>query len=156
MEGCKNKLINLEDFILKQNDKESALISVLHYAQNQFGYINKDVQRFIAEKLEIPESKVYGVVSFYSYFTTEPKGKNIINVCTGTACFVRGAGDILNEFKKELNIHEGETTKDNLFTLDTLRCIGACGLAPVVTINNKIYGKVKPEDIKSMLKEYRE
>lgn len=156
MEGCKNKLINLEDFILKQNDKESALISVLHYAQNQFGYINKDVQRFIAEKLEIPESKVYGVVSFYSYFTTEPKGKNIINVCTGTACFVRGSGDVLNQFKKELNIHEGETTKDNLFTLDTLRCIGACGLAPVVTINNKIYGKVKPEDVKSILKEYRE
>lgn len=149
------KLKELEEFILKQENKESALISVLHYAQNNYGYINEEVQSFIADKLEIPKSKVYGVITFYSYFTTEPKGKNVISICEGTACFVKGAGAILEEFKRQLNIDEGQTTEDGLFTLDTLRCIGACGLAPVIRINEKIYSQVKSEDIKNILNEYR-
>lgn len=155
MGECKKKLKELDEFISKTEGKERDLISILHYAQNKYGYISEEVQKFIAKKLSIPPSKVYGVITFYSYFTTEPKGENVISICTGTACFVRGAGDILQEFKKELNIKEGETTKDGVFTLDTLRCVGACGLAPVVTINNKIYGKVKPKDVKSILEEYR-
>lgn len=156
MEECSCKLKELEEFILNQEDKESALIAVLHQAQNKFGYISEDVQEFIADKLGIPESKVYGVITFYSYFTTEPKGKYVISICTGTACFVRGAGDVLEEFKKHLKIKEGQTTEDGLFTIDTLRCVGACGLAPVVTINDKIYGKITPEQVKSVLDEYRE
>lgn len=154
--GNNLKLKELEHFILQQEDKESALIGVLHKAQGMFGYLDEDIQKFIADKLEIPVSKVYGVVTFYSYFTTEPKGKYVISVCTGTACFVRGAGEILEEFKKELNIKEGETTQDNLYTLDTLRCVGACGIAPVVSVNDKVYGQFTKSQVKTLLSELRE
>ncbi|WP_090039031.1 NADH-quinone oxidoreductase subunit NuoE [Clostridium frigidicarnis] len=154
--GNNLKLKELEHFILQQEDKESALIGVLHKAQGMFGYLDEEIQKFIADKLEIPVSKVYGVVTFYSYFTTEPKGKYVISVCTGTACFVRGAGEILEEFKKELNIKEGETTQDNLYTLDTLRCVGACGIAPVVSVNDKVYGQFTKSQVKTLLSELRE
>lgn len=154
--GNNLKLKELEHFILQQEDKESALIGVLHKAQGLFGYLDEEIQKFIADKLEIPVSKVYGVVTFYSYFTTEPKGKYVISVCTGTACFVRGSGEILEEFKKELNIKEGETTEDNLYTLDTLRCVGACGIAPVVSVNDKVYGQFTKSQVKTLLNELRE
>lgn len=150
------KFNELEKFISEQKNKESSLIAVLHKAQELFGYLSEEVQEFVAEKLDVPVSKVYGVISFYSYFTTEPKGKYVISVCTGTACFVRGAGDILEEFKDRLCIKEGQTTEDGLFTLDTLRCVGACGIAPVVTINNKVYGKFTVDQVENVLKEYGE
>ncbi|MGL5152940.1 MAG: NADH-quinone oxidoreductase subunit NuoE [Clostridium sp.] len=152
---CK-KFCKLEEFINMQTQKESALISVLHQAQNLYGYLSKETLEYISTKLEIPLSKIYGVVTFYSYFTTEPKGKYVISICTGTACFVKGAGEVLSEFEKLLNIKAGETTQDGLFTLDTLRCVGACGLAPVVTINDKIYGKITKNDVKKVLGEYKE
>ena len=112
-------------------------------------------QEFIAEKLNIPVSKVYGVVTFYSFFTMEKKGKYVINVCLGTACFVRGADKILSEFERLLGIKNGETTPDGKFTLSSLRCVGACGLAPVVQVNGKTYGNATTETVKQILEEYR-
>ncbi|MEA4826159.1 MAG: NADH-quinone oxidoreductase subunit NuoE [Clostridium sp.] len=146
----------LEQFIDHIPDKNGALIEVLHRAQNIFGYLSKEVQKFIAKKLEIPVSKVNGVVTFYSYFTEEPTGKYVINICMGTACFVRGAGDILSEFEKKLGIKVGETTSDGKFTVQILRCVGACGLAPVVTVNDKVYGHFTKEMVDKVLDEYSE
>lgn len=158
---CKNDLTEemykqLEEFINSIPDKKGALIEVLHKAQSIFGYLPEEVQLFVGEKLDVPASKVYGVVTFYSYFTTEPRGKYVVNVCMGTACFVRGAGNVLAEFEKEIGIKTGETTSDGKFTIETLRCIGACGLAPVVTINDKVYGSVTAEQVKGILAEYEE
>ena len=150
----KEKFKELEEYIEKHNLKESDLIAVLHKAQELFGYLGEEVQLFISQKLEVPVSKVYGVITFYSFFTTEPKGKYVINVCAGTACFVRGAGEIIDEFKKKLNIEVGETTKDGLFTLDTLRCVGACGLAPVVMVNNRVYGHFKKKNVEEFINEH--
>lgn len=151
----KNQMFKeLDDFINSLPSKDGALIEVLHRAQHIFGYLPKEVQTFVADKLNLPVSKVYGVVTFYSFFTTEPRGKNVINVCMGTACFVRGAGDVLKEFEKELGIKSGQTTEDMKFTLGSLRCVGACGLAPVLTINDKVYGHCTPDQVKSILAEY--
>ena len=130
----------LDSFINTLENKEGSLIQVLHHAQGIFGYLPKEVQLYIAENLNIAPAKVYGVVSFYSYFTTEPKGKYKISVCLGTVCFVKGADKILAEFEKQLGIRAGQTSKDLLFSLDGLRCVGACGLAPVVVVNGKVYG----------------
>jgi len=145
----------LGEFIDSLPSKDGALIEVLHRAQHIFGYLPKEVQTFVADKLNLPVSKVHGVVTFYSYFTTEPRGKNVINVCLGTACFVRGAGDVLKEFEKELGIKAGQTTEDMKYTLGSLRCVGACGLAPVITVNEKVYGHCSPEQVKSILAEYK-
>ena len=151
----KNQMFKeLEDFINSLPVKDGALIEVLHKAQHIFGYLPKEVQTFVADKLNLPISKVYGVVTFYSFFTTEPRGKNVINVCMGTACFVRGAGDVLKEFEKELGIKSGQTTEDMKFTLGSLRCVGACGLAPVLTVNDKVFGHCTPDQVKSILAEY--
>lgn len=153
---CKDPRFNeLEDYMKERAYKESELISVLHKAQELFGYLGEEVQNFVADKLSIPVSKVYGVISFYSFFTTEPKGKYVINVCTGTACFVKGSGEIVDEFKRRLDIKEGETTKDGLYTIDTLRCVGACGLAPVVMVNNRVYGHFTKQDVDKVLNEYK-
>lgn len=115
---------------------------VLHKAQELFGYLPPEVQEFVAKKLEIPLAKVYGVVSFYTFFTMTPRGKYPISVCMGTACYVKGAEKILEEFKRILSIGVGETTDDGKFSITALRCIGACGLAPVLTIGSKVYGRV--------------
>lgn len=135
---------------------ESALIYVLKEAQGIFGYLPKEVQLHIADKLSVPYSKVYGVVSFYSYFSTNPVGEHKISVCLGTVCFVKGSDKLMTEFEKELNIKAGETTEDLKFTLDGLRCVGACGLAPVVVVDGKVYGLCTPDKVASILDEYRE
>jgi len=150
------KLKKLEAYIDGLKDKEGALINILHEAQDLFGYLPEDLQLFIARKLNITAAKVFGVVTFYSYFSMEPKGKHSISVCMGTACFVKGADKILDEFRKQLNIKEGNNTEDGLFSIDTLRCVGACGLAPVVIIDGKVFGRVKVEDVAGILKEYAE
>ncbi len=150
------RFLVLKNFIDGLDKKEDSLISVLHRAQELFGYLAEDVQIFVARELNIPMSKVYGVITFYSYFTTVPKGKHLINVCTGTACFVKGSGDILEEFKKKLNISIGETTQDGMFTLDTLRCVGACALAPVITIDSNVHGHFRIEDVEQTLKNIME
>jgi NADH:ubiquinone oxidoreductase 24 kD subunit len=146
----------LIDYIESIEDKRGALIAVLHKAQHLFGYLSDEVILFISDKLDIPSSKIYGVISFYSYFTTKQRGDNVVNVCLGTACFVRGADAIMKEFEKELNIKAGETSQDMKFTLSGLRCIGACGLAPVVMINDKVYGRVEVSQVKKIVEEYRE
>lgn len=151
----KDKLEELRNYIDTLETKEGSLISVLHQAQRIFGYLPEDLQLFISRKLGISAAKVFGVVTFYSYFTMEPRGKHVINVCMGTACFVKGASKILEEFKRILNIETGKNnTEDGTFSIDTLRCVGACGLAPVVTIDGKVYGRVKVEDVEVILKEY--
>ena len=150
------RLKKLEAYIDGLKDKEGALINILHEAQDLFGYLPEDLQLFIARKLNITAAKVFGVVTFYSYFSMEPKGKHSISVCMGTACFVKGAENVLDEFKKQLNIKEGNNTEDGLFSIDTLRCVGACGLAPVVIVDGKVYGRVKVEDVAGILKEYAE
>jgi NADH-quinone oxidoreductase subunit E len=149
------KFKELEEFINSIENKEGALIQVLHKAQGIFGYLPKEVQLFVSDKLNLSPAKVYGVVSFYSYFTTEPKGKYKINVCLGTVCFVKGSDKILAEFEKQLGIKSGQTTEDLGFSLDGLRCVGACGLAPVVVVNDKVYGHVKPEGVAKILEEYK-
>nr|WP_206155019.1 NAD(P)H-dependent oxidoreductase subunit E [Clostridium muellerianum] len=146
----------MEQFINNLEEKNGSLISVLHKAQNLFGYLSKDVQKFVAKKLDIPVSKVNGVVTFYSYFTEEPTGEYVINICMGTACFVKGSGDVLEEFEKKLNIKVGETTSDGKFTIQVLRCVGACGLAPVVTVNDKVYGHFTKQMVDKILDEYKE
>lgn len=155
-ESLEKKYNDLEEFIKYQNNNEVHLISILHKAQEIFGYLPMEVQKFVSEKLNIPYSKVYGVVTFYSFFSTSEKGKYVINVCTGTACFVRGAGEVLAEFEKKLGIHQGETTADGKYTIDTLRCVGACGLAPVVSVNGKVYGHFKKKDVDKLIQEYSE
>ena len=133
---------------------EGELINVLHKCQETFGYLPAEVQEVISEKLEMPAAKVYGVVTFYSFFTMIPKGKHPISICTGTACYVRGAETVLNEFKKQLKIEVGETDVNGLFSLSCLRCVGACGLAPVVQVGDKTFGRVAPDDVKEIIREY--
>jgi NADH-quinone oxidoreductase subunit E/NADP-reducing hydrogenase subunit HndA len=135
-------------------NQEGELINVLHKTQGAFGYLPAEVQEVIAEKLDISAAKVYGVVTFYSFFSMTPKGEYPISICTGTACYVRGAETVLDEFKKELEIEVGETSSDGKFSLSCLRCVGACGLAPVVLVGDKTYGRVAPDDVRGILEEY--
>ncbi len=146
----------LEDFIESLPDKRGELITVLHRAQGIFGFLPREVQAFIAAKMGISLAKVYGVVTFYSFFTMVPKGKHPISVCMGTACYVRGAAEVTEAFADQLGIKVGETTDDGKFSLDTLRCVGACGLAPVVLVGEKVYGRVTTDMVKDIIGEYAE
>ncbi|PID28750.1 MAG: NAD(P)H-dependent oxidoreductase subunit E [Candidatus Cloacimonadota bacterium] len=125
---------------------KNPLIEILRIAQEIFGYLPMEVQKFIAGEMNIPVSKVYGVVTFYNFFSMKPRGKNIINVCTGTACYVKGAPGLIRMFEDELGIKLGETTKDNLFTLASVRCVGACSLAPVFVIGEDTFGRIDSRD----------
>lgn len=136
------------------NNAPGELINVLHKTQETFGYLPAEIQEVIAENLNVSVAKVYGVVTFYSFFTMTPKGQYPISLCTGTACYVRGAEKVLDELKKELNIKVGDTTPDGKFSLSCLRCVGACGLAPVVMVGNKTFGRVAPEDVKKIIEEF--
>ncbi len=149
------KYHELDLFIEGLETTKGALIEILHKAQHIFGYLPRDVQLYIARKLGIPGAEVFGVVSFYSYFSTKPSGRHTVSVCMGTACFVRGADKILEGFKNKLGIEANETTEDGLFTIKDVRCIGACGLAPVVMIDGKVFGRVKEEEIDGILDLYR-
>ena len=137
----------------KHGHKPGELINILHEAQHVQGYLPEETQRIIASKLGIPVSKVYGVVTFYTFFTMTPKGRHPISVCMGTACYVRGSEKLLEEFKRVLGIEVGDTTPDGKFSLDCLRCVGACGLAPVVMIGEKVYGRLQPVDVKKIIEE---
>ncbi|MFP4365309.1 MAG: NAD(P)H-dependent oxidoreductase subunit E [Spirochaetia bacterium] len=136
-------------------EQDGALIPVLQIAQNMFGYLPKQALKHISLELDIPYSEVAGVVGFYSYFSTVPKGKYTVRVCLGTACYVRGGKEVLDSLKKELGIDVGDTTEDRMFSLDVGRCFGACGLAPVVMIEDQIHQRVKPAKVGEMLKAYR-
>ena len=153
-EQCLEDREKLDEIILKHKDIPGALIPILHEAQNLYGYLPQEVLHHIAKGLNMPEAEVYGVATFYSQFSLTKKGKYKINVCLGTACYVKGAQDILDKFKLRLMIDAGECTDDGLFSLEACRCIGACGLAPVVTINGDVYGRMTPEKVDEILDKY--
>jgi NADH-quinone oxidoreductase subunit E/NADP-reducing hydrogenase subunit HndA len=152
----KDQIEKIKEICKSFNNEGGELINVLHKTQHTFGYLPAEVQEVIANELNISVAKVYGVVTFYSYFTMIPKGIYPISICTGTACYVRGAEKVLEEFKKELKIKVGETSGDGKFSIACLRCVGACGLAPVVMVGNKTYGRVSPEMVKDIIAEYKE
>jgi len=135
-------------------DKEGSLIQVLHMAQGIYGYLPVKLQQFIAARMGLPLSEVSGVITFYSFFSTSPKGENTIRVCLGTACYVRGGKKIVEKLKEILEIDVGETTADRKFTLEVMRCIGACGLAPAMMINDKVYKQVNPDKLQSIIDKY--
>lgn len=139
---------SLDDTIKKYNYEPTALIQVLHAAQQLFGYLSADVIRYIAGALKLPVAHVYGVITFYHFFTMLPRGKHQILVCRGTTCHVRGATALLEELQRELQIKEGETTKDNLFSLNIARCIGACALAPALSVDDDVYGRLSPDKVR--------
>ncbi|MDH6314606.1 NADP-reducing hydrogenase subunit HndA [Parabacteroides sp. PF5-5] len=149
-----SKITKIHDICEGYNNDSAELINILHATQGTFGFLPAEVQEVIASRLDIPVSKVYGVVTFYSFFTMTPNGKYPISVCLGTACYVRGAEKVLEELERQLDIKVGETTNDGLFSLDCLRCVGACGLAPVISIAGKVYGRVSPDKVKKILSEY--
>ena len=151
---CDCKEENLDRIIDKYRGDKSNLIRVLNDAQEIYGYLPEEVQKKISIGLGIPMSEIYGVITFYSRFTTEPKGKYQISVCLGTACYVKESEKILNRIKTKLNLEEGKCTEDGKFSLTVTRCIGACGAAPVFTINDEVYGKATLEKVDNVLNEY--
>ena len=152
----KDQVDKIKEICSSFDNEPGELINVLHKVQGTFGYLPAEVQEVVASELNIPVAKVYGVVTFYSFFTMLPKGKHPISICTGTACYVRGAETVLEEFKKELKIQVGDTTSDGKFSISCLRCVGACGLAPVVMVGDKTYGRVAPEMVKGIIEEYND
>ncbi|NPV54193.1 MAG: NAD(P)H-dependent oxidoreductase subunit E [Firmicutes bacterium] len=137
------------------DNPQGALIAILHRAQSLFGYLPRELLDKVALSLGIPRAEVYGVVTFYSYFTLQKRGKCRISVCLGTACYIRGSGKVLEALKERLGIDVKETTKDGLFTLEATRCVGACGLAPVVVVGGEVHGRVRPEDVPELLERIR-
>lgn len=153
--GCADtKAQELDKIIAKYKDTRGALIPVLHEAQDVYGYLPVSVQKKVAEELNVSLAEVYGVVTFYTQFTLKPKGKYKISVCLGTACYVKGSGQILDKIVEILKIKSGENTSDGIFSLDACRCVGACGLAPVIMINEDVYGRLTVDDIPGILQKY--
>lgn len=146
--------VELEKVIDYHRDLDGPLIQVLHRAQEIFGYIPPEVQRFVADRLQLPPSNVYGVVTFYNFFRTVPQGEHTINICLGTACHVKGVQKVVDILSEELGAGIGETTDDRRFTLTAVRCVGACGLAPVMMIDEEVYGKLDRTRIKRALADY--
>ena len=144
----------LQAVINKYKGTEGALIPVLHEAQDIFGYLPIEVQQKISDGLDIPMSEIYGVVTFYTQFSIYPKGQYQIAVCLGTACYVKGSGTIIDKIKQKLGIDVGQCTEDGKFSLDATRCIGACGLAPVLTVNDEVYGRLTADDVDDILAKY--
>lgn len=154
--GTPEQEAKLREIIAKHKDMQGALIPVLHEAQGVYGYLPIEVQSIIAEGLGVSLAEVYGVVTFYAQFSLNPKGKYEIGVCLGTACYVKGSGDILEKFKELLGIDVGECTPDGRFSLGATRCVGACGLAPVVTVNDDVYGRLTVDDVEGIIQKYME
>ncbi len=155
--GCVDeKERKLQEIIEKYKDTKGALIPVLHEAQDVYGYLPMGVQKQISQGLNVPLSEVYGVVTFYTQFYLKPKGKFKISTCMGTACYVKGSNLILDKLQEKLGISVGDCTDDGKFSLDACRCIGACGLAPVIMINDDVYGRLNPEDIEKILEKYKD
>jgi len=144
----------LQEVIAKYKGTEGALIPTLHEAQAIYGYLPYEVQKKISEGLDIPMAEIYGVVTFYTQFSIYPKGQFNVAVCLGTACYVKGSGDIIDKFKQRLGIEVGQCTDDGKFSLEATRCIGACGLAPVLTVNDDVYGKITADDVDDILSKY--
>lgn len=153
-EGTAEQEANLMAVIQRHKDEKGALMPILQEAQHIYGYLPLEVQKMIAKGLSIPIEEVYGVISFYSQFSVNPKGKHTIAVCLGTACYVKGAGELFDRLKEKLGIEGGECTSDGKFTLEACRCIGACGLAPVLMVGEDVYGRLSPDDVDSILEKY--
>jgi NADP-reducing hydrogenase subunit HndA len=154
--GCVDERdVKLQQIIDKYKSTKGALIPVLHEAQEVYGYLPLEVQKKVSEGLNIPLSEIYGVVTFYTQFSLEPKGEYKVQVCMGTACYVKGAGAILDKFKEKLGIDVGGCTEDGKFSLEACRCIGACGLAPVIMINDDVYGRLTPDEIEGIIDNYK-
>ena len=156
--NCNNnmdKYAALQQVIDTLKNEPGALMPIMQQAQEIFGYLPEDVQNIIAKGLDIPVSDVYGVATFYAQFNLEPKGKYIISVCLGTACYVKGAQLVLDELEKVLGVPAGSTTPDGLFTLNATRCLGACGLAPVIMVNDDVYGRLTPDQVAGVIAKYR-
>ncbi len=152
---CKKvNLENMKKILEKYSDDKSNLIQILNEVQEKYGYIPEFAQAEIANYLKMEMAEIYGVITFYSRFTLKPKGKYSVSVCLGTACFVKGSEKLLDKAKEVLKIDEGETSSDGKFSIDSTRCIGACGLAPVFTVNDEVYGKATPDTVEKVLKEY--
>ena len=145
----------IEEICDRYTDEKTPLMMILSDIQNEYGYIPLEVQELVSKKTGISVAEIYGVVTFYSFFSMIPKGEHPISICTGTACYVRGAEKVLEEFKKELNIKVGESTPDSKFSINCLRCVGACGLSPVVLVGDRVFGRVSPDGVKAILDEYR-
>ena len=156
MPDMKEKYELLNQVIEELKDQPGALMPVMQKAQNIFGCVPMDVQKIIADGLGVTLSEVYGVATFYAQFKLKPNGKYLISVCLGTACYVKGSQKILDRLAEELNIPVGDTTDDGLFTLQATRCLGACGLAPVMTITEEVYGRLVPDDIPGILAKYKD
>ena len=152
--GTKEQEAKLMEVIEKYKGTNGALIPVLHEAQEIYGYLPIEVQTMISDGLNVPIAEVYGVVTFYAQFSLYPKGQYRIAVCLGTACYVKGSGDILDKIKERLGIEVGECTPDGKFSIDATRCIGACGLAPVLTVNDEVYGRLTVDDVDGILDKY--
>ncbi len=156
MPDMKEKYEQLNAAIAELKDQPGALMPVLQRAQNIFGCVPLDVQKIIAEGLGTTLSEVYGVATFYAQFTLRPAGKYTISVCLGTACYVKGSQKVLDKISEELGIPVGGTTEDGMFTLNATRCLGACGLAPVMTVNDEVYGRLTPDMVPGILAKYKE
>lgn len=152
--GTKEQEEELLKVISELKDEKGALMPILQKAQGIYGYLPIEVQKIIADAAGIPLEKIYGVATFYSQFTLSPKGRNQISVCLGTACYVKGSGDIYNALMEKLGIVGGECTEDGRFSLDACRCVGACGLAPVMMVNGEVYGRLTVDDIDDILAKY--
>lgn len=157
-EACKDlvdpKEVKLDELISHYKSQKGALIPVLQQAQEIYGYLPEHVLKHISQEMEIPIAKVYGVVTFYAQFRLTPMGRNVISICLGTACHVRGGAKILDTIENELKIKDGETTEDGRYTLEIVNCIGACGLAPVISVNGEVHGRLTPEQIQGILAKY--
>lgn len=145
----------IKEICSRYKNEPSPLMLILADVQKEYGYIPLEVQEIISNETNIPVSDIYGVVTFYSFFSLKPKGRYVIGVCIGTACYVKGGQNVLDKFSELLKIKPGQTTEDGLFTLDGLRCIGACGIAPAISINGRVYPKVKLSDISKIIEDYR-
>lgn len=152
--GTPEQEAKLDAVIAKYGKDEGAVMRILQDAQDIYGYLPLEVQRMISIKTGVPLAEIYGVATFYSQFSLNPKGQVAISVCLGTACYVKGAGKVIEKISEVLGIQPGETSADGKFSLDATRCLGACGLAPVITVNEDVYGKLKPEDVKTVLAKY--
>ncbi len=152
---CQEAMCNVLRVIEENKGDPGALIQVLHFAQEQLGYVPKEIQVKVADTLGVSLSDVYGVITFYGIFRERPRGKYIISACLGTACYVRGAPDVLARFEKELGVKAGDSTDDGIFTLEVVRCLGACGLAPVITVNKDTYGRMSGDKVPAIIKTYR-
>ena len=146
----------IAEIVERYRNEETPLMMILEAIQEEYGYIPLEVQELVGSLLNIPVAEIYGVVTFYSFFSLTPKGKYVIGVCLGTACYVKGSQLVMDKFSELLKIKPGETTEDGLFTLDALRCIGACGIAPAISINGKVYPKVEVGKVADIIKEYKD